>query len=158
MGAKKIIIFIEGEPNSPNGDPRQGFTKLLKQKLDGKLPRIILGGGKKQTIDKFLNNRLEADEFLLLIDLDNDESFRATDLIKHNLKPKSEDVFYMIQELEAWFLSQPDVLDKFYGLDRNGKTVSAKMSGRNTPEIPNPKEELLRITQNSREGGRGSIK
>ncbi|WP_373513015.1 DUF4276 family protein [Persicitalea sp.] len=155
MAAKKIILFIEGEPNSSNGDLRQGFTKLLEQKLTGKLPKIILGGGKEQTIDKFLNNRLAGDIFLLLLDLDDAETQRNADLRNHRLESHSERVFYMIQEMEAWFLSQPEVLDKFYGLDKTGKTVSEKLSKRKAEEIANPKEELIRITQNPREGGRG---
>lgn len=158
MAAKKNILFIEGEPNSPNGDLRQGFVKLLEKKLKGKLPKIILGGGKTQTIDKFLNNKLQADEFLLLIDLDGPKSLRATDLKTHKLDVEFEKVFYMIQEMEAWFLSQPEILDHFFGLDRNGKIVSEKISGRKPHEIPDPKEELFRITQNPRDGGRGEYK
>lgn len=32
MAAKKVILFIEGESNSSNGDLNQGFTKLLEKK------------------------------------------------------------------------------------------------------------------------------
>ncbi len=66
MEAKKYILFVECESNSPNGDLRMGLSKLLSQKLKGKLPKIIIGGGisqggKSQTIHKFLNNKLNAD-------------------------------------------------------------------------------------------------
>ncbi len=158
MAAKKTILFIEGEPNSPNGDLRQGLAKLLEKKLKGSLPKMILGGGKTQTIDKFLNNKLQADKCLLLVDLDGSESFRGMDLKQHKLESEAEKVFYMIQEMEAWFLSQPEILDQFFGLDRSGKAVSEKISRRKSHEIPNPKEELIKITQNPREGGRGKYK
>ena len=105
MEHKKTILFIEGEPNSPNGDLRQGFAKLLERKVAGKLPKIIFGAGKTQTIDKFLNNRLDADSFLLLVDLDGVEGTRDSDLLNYELTNRSADVFYMIQEMEAWSIS-----------------------------------------------------
>ena len=152
MEHKKTILFIEGEPNSPNGDLRQGFAKLLEKKVGGKLPKIIFGAGKTQTIDKFLNNRLNADSFLLLVDLDGPENTRDSDLSKYKLTNRSSDVFYMIQEMEAWFISQPDILDDFYGKDNNGKKVSEKLTKREIGEIDDPKGELKKATKTSQKG------
>ncbi len=109
MGTKKIILFIEGEPNSPNGDLRMGYSKLLAQKLKGKMPRIIMGGGfsqggKSQTIQKFKTHKLNADVTLLLVDLDKPEKARENDLRKEELFEHKKNVFYMIKELESWFL------------------------------------------------------
>ena len=52
---KGKVLIIEGATDTRNGILRQGFHKLLVQKLEGKMPRIIMGEGKKQSIDKFLN-------------------------------------------------------------------------------------------------------
>lgn len=145
--ATKVILFIEGESNSPNGDLRQGFISLLKKLLEGKLPRIIMGDGKKQTIDKFLNNRFDA-QSLLLVDLDAEEIERENDLNKNGLAKYSESVFYMIQEMEAWFLSQPNILEEFYGKDKNGKNISSKIIKNKAELISNPDEVLQKITKN----------
>jgi Domain of unknown function (DUF4276) len=152
MVAKKVILFVEGEPNSPNGDLRQGLTKLLEQKLKGKMPKIIIGGGylqggKSQTIRKFKTNKLEGDMFLLLVDLDKPESEIEVDLADNDLIADQENVFYMIQEMESWFLSQPQVLDAFYGAN-----VSDKIPKKKPTEIANPDEELIKITKNSKRG------
>jgi hypothetical protein len=146
--AVKSILFIEGEPNSPNGDLRQGLSKLLEQQLKGKLPKMILGGGKSQTINKFKTNKLKAQQFLLLIDLDKPKECLNEDLEDNKLSEYAENVFYMVQEMESWFLSQPKILDKFYGKDKNGKLVSQKMTKKKAIEIAHPDEELRRLTQN----------
>jgi hypothetical protein len=146
--AAKTLLFVEGEPNTPNGDLRQGLAKLLEKRLPGKLPRIILGGGKSQTIHKFLTNKLLASECLLLIDLDKPEVNIQDDLRENDLLQHTENAFYMVQEMEGWFLSQPDVLDKFYGKDQNGKLISEKLSKKRAAEVNEPDRELQRVTNN----------
>ena len=163
MVAKKVILFVEGEPNSPNGDLRMGLSKLLSQKLQGKLPKIIIGGGfsqggKSQTIQKFRTNKLNADLTLLLVDLDKPEIERENDLKLENLEDYQNNVFYMIQEMESWFLSQPAALDKFYGLDNYKKKISDKIPKKKATEIEHPDEELMRITKNSKKGEYHKIK
>ena len=163
MAAKKIILFIEGEPNSPNGDLRAGFTKLLSQKLEGKLPKIIIGGGysqggKSQTIQKYKTNKLQCDLSLLLVDLDKPETEREKDLETEGLLHSQADVFYMIQEMESWFLSQPEILDAFYGVDNLRKKVSEKLPKKKATEIEHPDEELKRITKSSKKGEYYKIK
>ena len=139
------ILFIEGATNSPNGDLRAGFEKLLSKKLN-KLPKIKLAGGKSITINLFLKNNF-AGEALVLIDLDNNEENRNKDLHTYSLYNHKANVFYMIQEMESWFLSQPEVLDSFFGASTTGKKVSERMSKKHPSAIEKPKEELKRITQ-----------
>lgn len=148
----KIILFIEGESNSSNGDLRQGFSKLLEQRLKGRLPKIILGNGKLQAIDKFKNNRLESKSLLLLIDLDKPENTKENDLKENNLLAERRNVFYMIQEMESWFLSQPEILDSFYGSDNLNKKISEKLPKKNIIEIANPDEKLIELTKHTKKG------
>jgi hypothetical protein len=148
----KSILFVEGEPNTSNGDLRQGFSKLLEQKLKGKLPKLIFGEGKSQTIKKFRTNKLNAQQFLLLIDLDKPKEYIATDLKEHGLLGFSDNVFYMVQEMESWFLSQPNILDKYYGKDDNGKLISDKLPKKEAIDIAHPDEELERLTKNTKKG------
>jgi hypothetical protein len=158
MAAKKIILFIEGGSDSSNGDLRQGFSKLLAKKVAGNMPRINLGGGKAQTIQKFLKNKLKADLTLLLLDLDSPEQAREADLEANNLSAYHESVFYMIQEMEAWFLSQPEILDGFFGPDDNGKKVSDKLPKQKAIEIIDPKNVLKNATKKSKKGEYHEIK
>jgi Domain of unknown function (DUF4276) len=158
MAAKKVILFVEGEANSPNGDLRQGLTKLLAKKLNKKLPSITLGNGKSQTIRKFLKNQLPCDLALLLIDLDKPQTEIEADLKENQLLSCRQDVFYMIQEMESWFLSQPEMLDKFYGVDANGKQVSEKITKKRANEFAEPDKELQRLTRYTKKGEYHKIK
>jgi hypothetical protein len=144
------ILFIEGEPNSPNGNIRVGFAKLLGQKLDKK-PKIILGGGKQSTLDKFLNNRLGGKQYVM-VDLDKPEQKREEDIKEYALMAYKENVFYMIQEMESWFLSQPEVLDRYYGVTVKGKKISEGLTKKKPSEITDPKEELKKVTQSLNKG------
>lgn len=136
---KDKVLIIEGTSDTRNGILRQGFHKLLEQKLKGKMPRIVMGDGKNQAIKMFINygnDRLPN----LLIDLDKKETFKDNDLKENNLSDKSEYVFYMIQEMEAWFLSQPGILENYYGTD-----ISGKIPKKHASEIPNPSDFLNNI-------------
>lgn len=150
MAAKKTL-FIEGDVEYTNGDLRKGFTKLLDKKLKGNLPRIKMGGGKKGTIDKFLNNRTD-ETSLALIDLDKTEKYRANDLTDNKLEIHAENVFYMIQEMESWFISQPEVVDEYFGKTNKGKKVSDSFKNKNAIDITSPKEVLKDATKNLNKG------
>lgn len=142
MAAKKpqkVKLFIEGTSDDTNGDLRQGFENLLKKELGAaqKMPKIILGNGVTQTIDKFT---YAGDTKSLLIDLDGDFETKSNRLKEFNLSEKN--TFFMIQEMEAWFLSQPDILNDFY-------KTELKIPQKKASEIAQPAKELKRITKNT---------
>ncbi len=141
----KRILIIEGSKNKSNGILRQGFNKLLSQKLKGEMPKIIMGEGKSQAIKKFIS--LKKYYSYLLVDLDNNKSERENDINNNNLTEKKEFVFYMIQEMEAWFLSQPQILDYYYG-----NKISEHIPKRPVQDIANPSELLYRITKSTAKG------
>lgn len=134
---QKVVLFVEGTTDDTNGDLRQGFENLLKKELAEKMPRIKLGNGITQTIDKFSNT--EGVKFLL-IDLDDHADKKAERLNKLNL-PDSK-TFFMVQAMEAWFLSQPDILKDFYKKD-------LKIPQKHASEIAKPDRELRKLTKNS---------
>jgi hypothetical protein len=107
------------------------------------MPTISMGDGKRQTIDKFINGSNSN----MLCDLDAPESEKENDLKKYNLYQHKESVFYMIQEMEAWFISQPEILDKFYNLP-----ISKKLTKKHASEFHEPDKELQRITKDSHKG------
>ena len=117
---EKKVIYIEGTSDTDNGNLRTAFSKLFEKELKGRMPQVIMGDGKEQTIDKFLTKPLAANERrFLLIDSDqpllDDTKQRLIKEIKDRkvnkkLDATAENVYYMVQEAEAWILSQPDIL------------------------------------------------
>jgi hypothetical protein len=140
---KRVYLFIEGAKDTANGDLREGFRKLLEQKHCSKMPTISMGEGKSQTIRKFINSKGSK----LLCDLDTDEGQTEKDLISYQIIDYRDDVFYMIQEMEAWFISQPEVLDDFYS-----ERISGKLAKKAANLFSEPDKELQRITKNTKRG------
>jgi hypothetical protein len=141
---KEKTLYVEGSLDAGNGDLRQGFSCLLEKKLKGKMPRIVMGGGKKNAIDKFINSN-DVRTFFLLVDLDKVESFRKNDIDDYGLESKEEFVFFMIQEMEAWFLSQLDILDSFCK-----SKISTKIPEKDPREIEKSDEFLQNLTKSSK--------
>lgn len=141
MKNNKYVLYIEGTTDDTNGDLRQGFSSLLSQELAGNMPRIKMADGKSQAINKF-KRPLANDNPLLIIDLDSPDSKKFHLLTEEKLEERSEKIFFMVQEMEAWFLSQPIILDDFY----NHK-ISARIR-RKASEIANPSDELVKLTKN----------
>lgn len=136
-----LILLVEGTEDRSNGNLREGFSILLDKAVGNKKPRVIMGGGKSQTIDKFLNS----DNGLLLCDLDSTEDNKIADLREYRLENQADIVFYMIQEMEGWFLSQPDILDSFYS-----DKISDKLAKKHGKLFSEPDKELQRLTKDTR--------
>ena len=141
-------MFIEGTKDDTNGNLREGFHKLLEQKLKGNMPRIKMANGVTEAnrtfINNFTNKRLYEHSFLL-IDLDDSESNKNKKLVEYQLKDYSTCVFFMIQEMEGWFISQPNILDDFYNND-----ISQRITKKNYKEFENPAEYLQKLTKGSK--------
>jgi len=143
-------LYIEGSAETDNGNLREAFSKLLAKELKGKMPQIIMGGGKNQTIDKFHSTPLKSKEERFLL-FDSDCSLPDKKTIcggfnreKPNRKISAtvENTFLMIQEVEAWILSQPDVLTNA-GIDMS------KFDCSNTETISKPCEKLADLYKKS---------
>ncbi len=147
----KIKLFIEGSSDKSNGDLRQGFRKLLQPLLPGAKFQIIMGGGKSQAIRKF--KKAKDDECLLLIDLDAPQTNKDQDLETHVLNGKADRVFYMIQEMEAWFIAQSAMLDDYYKTD-----ISRRLPGRPAHEISEPAKKLEQATSRTQKGKYHKVK
>ena len=122
---EKRVIYIEGTSETDNGSLRNAFSKLFEKELKGKMPQVIMGDGIEQTIDKFLTKPMVPNEHrYLLIDSDQPLDDNAKRIIVGKIKNRDvnkkieateDNVFFMVQEAEAWILSQPNVL-KLMGL------------------------------------------
>lgn len=146
----KKVIYIEGSHEMDNGDLRKAFAKLLEKELQGNMPRVIMGDGKNQTIDKFHSTPLTQDEQrFLLVDsdgpvLDKETICSSFNEEKPNRKKNCtiDNTFLMIQEAEAWVLSQPEILQQ-------NKIKTVKLPQRNVMEIHKPSEMLALLYKDS---------
>lgn len=144
------VIYIEGTQDLDNGDLRKAFAKVLEKELKGKMPRIVMGNGKNQTIDKFHSTPLGKEESrFLLVDSDALVDDKLAICAEFNeLKPNrkvdctEKNTYLMIQEAESWLLSQPDIL-------KQHKVSIAKLPKRNVMEIPNPSDKLAELYKDS---------
>jgi Domain of unknown function (DUF4276) len=135
---RTVTLFIEGTNDDTNGDLWRGFERLLKKELVGKMPIIKLCNGVNQTVNKFL--KAKGDKFIL-IDLDGAPSTRKERL--EALKLPESQTFFMVQSMEAWFLSQPYILKRFYN-------KSLKLADKPIQDIAKPDKELQRFTRDTR--------
>lgn len=149
----KRIVYIEGASEIDNGSLRNAFSKLFRKELQGNMPRIVMGDGLQQTIDKFLTKPLAPDEKRFL-QIDSDQAItsetkdgflqkiRISKNHKCLLEITINNTFLMVQEAEAWILSQPDVLER----NRISTTLLPKCSA---DEISKPSEILAKLYKRS---------
>lgn len=144
-----IVLYIEGTTHLENGDLRRAFHLFLEKEMKGKMPRIVMGDGKEQTIDKFHTTPLKTNEVrFLLVDSDKqlEEESQRTVYAEFNNRRKTRlvdctqnNTFFMIQEAEAWILSQPEVLKK------EAKLIKVKIPQMQIMAINNPSDYLASI-------------
>lgn len=139
-------LFIEGERSEAIASLRQGFNKLFSQLLEGNMPKIYMGDGITITIKRFKNNKRDGISFIL-IDLDTDIENLESRIDKLDLSNHTDNVFWMVQEMEAWFLSQPDVIDKLYG-----KNTSSKLTKKKAQLFKKPSTSLMDLTKSTKRG------
>ncbi len=150
----KPTLFIEGGNVTRNGDLRQGFGKLLAKVLGDKVKkvRIKLCGAKDQAIKAYLST--DGKKFLL-IDLDcgyEEKQSRIKDLNSKGCV--REEYFFMIQTMEAWLLSQPNVLSKYYGQGIEIKGIQ----GKNWQNQSSPVKILNKLTKSTQKGKYHKVK
>ncbi len=146
------IIFIEGTTDDTNGNLKKGFSLLFEKKLKGKMPRIIMGDDQVATTRKFLNYASKGKK-ALLIDSDLPNANREDVILKLGLKDEKDNVFLMVQEMEAWFLSQTEMLDNYFK-----SNVSKRIPAKHASNIPDPSDFLADITKDSRKGKYHKVK
>jgi len=130
MGVK-IIVEGGGEGSTSIRECRRGFEIFFGKMLQGRdKASITPGGGRSQAFKLFcatLQNLGEGDHVVLLVDSEGAiaESEDPWDYVRLRngdqwLKPelaKADDLHFMVQCIEAWFLSDIPNLSNFYGPD-----------------------------------------
>jgi phosphatidate phosphatase PAH1 len=139
---------------------RSSLSKLLSQGIDNQAIRvkIEMGSGEKQTVTFF---KAQPNAYLL-IDMDGRKENRPKrlayfDLEEDNFKDK---VYFMIQKMEAWILSQPDKINETFAANiktqltesiENYRTIKDK----HPEQIINPDDVLKVILRRFFKDGEG---
>lgn len=119
----RVTIYVEG--GTPNNTPaaqtvdnssvfRENFHYLFKQHFDETaFELIVLSIGSISQAKLHLQHILENEiEGVLLLDLDAEKTQKNTRLERYAPLNTSR-IYFMVQEMEAWILSQPDKLELF---------------------------------------------
>jgi hypothetical protein len=132
----EIVVFLEGitadDSNPATFDRsnvfRQAFHQLLSQAIpeDSNISLIIeSSGGWRAAAKAFLRKKQKDNQTaLLIIDMEGSKTLkkdRFTETFKDvegTLNDKKEAVFFMIQKMESWILSQPKIIEDF-AIDNN---------------------------------------
>lgn len=147
----ECVIFVEGSRKTDNGDLRNGFGRLLRQANLRQMPLIVMCDDMHGAIRKFEQETAKANSafrrVLLLVDLDGPSASRAAWLATHGLTAHAAHIFFMVQKMEAWFLSQPTMVQDFY------RPKLAHALPKAAPEqVPHPDRVLEHCTAGTRKG------
>ena len=147
-----ITIFIEGGilPNDKinvqtidNSERlRESFYNIMSQLISPNKFNISIkqGSGNKQTI-KFFKSRIQKQKnSILLIDLDDKKNKKKQKLIDFELNDYNGNVFFMVQEMEAWIISQIDKVDLYYEGKFLRKKINTKLSDDENISLKHPEE------------------
>ncbi len=157
-----ITIYVEGGvlPNDSldvqtidNSEKlRESFHNLLSQIIDNKLFNLVIEMGASYTnAAKFFKAAIEKhSNQLLIIDLDAPKSQKVEKLKELDLQKYNEFVFFMVQEMEAWILSQPEIIDRYLSEKYHRERCSEKLYEHNLlinrhPEDINNPSDVLQI-------------
>lgn len=163
-----VHIFVEGIATFDSNDVntvdrstefRRAFHKLLSQSIENEQIELSIepATGWKAAAKTYIRHKQKGDKsYCLLIDLDgriDQKPIRLNESlvgIDETLADYQNEVFFMVQEMEAWILSQPDVIENY--ADNNGyqkkleKKVSEHQFLRVHPiEISKPSEKIKTI-------------
>ncbi len=149
-----IKIFAEGGAHprtKPNVETvgnsvqlRSSFNQLLNSRFQNEKVQIDveLAYSNMNAIRRFQKGN---EKDLLLIDLDDLPSAKSKKIGEYKLQPEQERVFFMIQTMESWLLSQPKAIQKYHSSKKAKESEladDARLKGIHPSEIPEP-DKLL---------------
>lgn len=159
----EISLIVEGGDISNNIDAlTANNTESLRQALNKFFTRLLsrddisiklnLGGGNKNAVKMFLNDT--SHKTILFVDSDHLDTNKwyNEDMKDFNISDdKKEYIFFMIQEMEAWFLKQLNCLDIWaekegYNRKQEGDiSQHSLLNNKNIEEIKKPSDKLATI-------------
>jgi hypothetical protein len=159
----EISLIVEGGGISNNIEAlTANNTESLRQALNKIFTRLLgrddisiklnLGGGNKNAVKMFLNDT--SHKTILFVDSDHLDTNKwyNEDMKDFNISDdKKEYIFFMIQEMEAWFLKQLNCLDIWaekegYNRKQEGDiSQHSLLKNKNIEEIKKPSDKLKTI-------------
>jgi hypothetical protein len=122
----RVVIYVEGANVGASSSAidsstlfRENFHRLLAQVMptDGDLSIQVIGS--IHNAPKYLERiNAKKDNAALLVDLDGPPSERETRVTEFYGEQDVRCLFFMVQEMESWIISQPKVLDG-YAINEN---------------------------------------
>lgn len=122
----RATIFFEGggSAEATQSKCRQGLSEYCaKLKATGSRLRIVAAGGREQTFDKFMRAAADCragERVVLLVDSEGPVTAKTAARHLHAqdgwalAKLPEDDIFLMVQTMEAWFLADREALAAFY--------------------------------------------
>lgn len=124
-----VYLYVEGGGDSQEEHIRcrEGFRKLLeKAGFSGRMPRIVAGGGRNATFDKFKTALRDTDKTaILLVDSEDPVTqtpwahLQARDGWEHSAVATDEQAQFMVTCMETWVMADRAALREFFGADLN---------------------------------------
>ena len=146
-----VKVFFEGgadprsNPNVATVDNtlrlRESFNKLLNVAFEEEKVRIQ--AEPTYSISNTVRNR--EPNSLILIDLDGSKDKKKQRLNDNQLTDIQEFVFFMVQMMETWILSQPEVIEEVFRYYKVGKLLvkdDDKILNKDLEKIANPDNVL----------------
>jgi len=148
---KKLFVEGGGDNDALKTECRRGFREFLqKAGLKGRMPRIIACGARSQAYRQFRVAVREAaadDVFLLLVDSEGPiaadaANARPWDHVENHTedgwsKPSGatdDDLHFMVECMENWFLGDPQALGTFFGPGFRPSALPANRQVENVPK------------------------
>jgi hypothetical protein len=150
-----VNIYVEGGGNSKElrVECRRGFFEFLKKAdLAGNMPRIVACGTRADAYDSFKTAIAAGKESMLLVDSEAPVSddcqcgdaenwrpwvhLKTYDSWDRPAKARDADCHLMTQCMEAWFIADRAVLEKFFGQGFNAGQLSVISAGKPLEKIP----------------------
>ena len=124
-----VRLYIEGGGDNRRlgAQFREGWTKFFEAAgLAGRMPKVVRGGSRTQTFDRFVRDAGEQrTDVVPLLLVDSEHPVEAGHSVWQHLRASDgwnkpagagEDVaFLMVQVMETWFLADRDALRDYFG-------------------------------------------
>jgi hypothetical protein len=135
-----VKVYVEGGglTNALRTRCREGFSEFFRKAgLEGRMPRIVAGGGRREAFDDFCTALKKAgvEDFIVLL-VDSEAPVAAGNGPWMHLKSRDEwdkpvaatddNAHLMVQCMEAWFLADKDTLAAFFGNGFNRGALPAR--------------------------------
>jgi Domain of unknown function (DUF4276) len=121
-----MTVYIEGggDNRALQAPARKAFRELFQRAgIAGRLPSVVACGTRSQALRNFQLSIANGEEAVLLVDSEAPVLGGATGAA--HLKSRKEwsgaateeRIHLMVQVMETWFLTQPEVLEQYFGSD-----------------------------------------